>query len=63
MTKTLSEIILERRSIIDFVPDSVPPRDTLIKALEHAAHCQRRSKIPPLAGAKIHHLCVAEGYP
>ena len=25
--------------------------------------CQRRSKIPPLAGAKIHHLCVAEGYP
>ena len=27
------------------------------------AMCQRRSKIPPLAGAKIHHLCVAEGYP
>ena len=30
---------------------------------ERLDDCQRRSKIPPLAGAKIHHLCVAEGYP
>ena len=33
------------------------------QSTQAATRCQRRSKIPPLAGAKIHHLCVAEGYP
>ena len=32
-------------------------------SMKKRVNCQRRSKIPPLAGAKIHHLCVAEGYP
>ena len=38
MLKSISEIILERRTINRFLPDSAPPRDVVIRALEHAVY-------------------------
>ena len=47
MNKSLSEIILERRTIHDFVPDSAPPRALLVKALEHAAYAPNHYMTQP----------------
>jgi nitroreductase len=47
MNKSISEIIMERRSINDFVPDSAPPRDIIIKALEHAAYAPNHYMTQP----------------
>ena len=47
LNRSISEIILERRSINDFVPDSAPPRDIVIKALEHAAYAPNHYMTQP----------------
>ena len=47
MNKSLSEIILERRSINNFAPDSAPPRALIIRALEHAVYAPNHYMTQP----------------
>ena len=62
MNKSISEIILERRSINEFVSDSAPPRNIIIKALEHAAFAPNHYMTQPwhfylLGPTAINQIC------